>query len=432
MKTTSLTAISRRAFLRAGGVSLALPFLDAMMPRVWGAATAPPPKRMVCICTALGMHAPDFFPTEAGRAYKESRYLELLKDFRDDFTVFSGLAHPGNEAAHHIGEFTFLTAATGPELPGFRNSISLDQFAAKKIGTVTRFSSLELASSPGHAKSLAVNSSGVNLPAEDKPSRVFARLFLEGSAEEVKREEARLAEGRSVLDAVSDQARRLGSKVGAGDREKLDEYFTSVREMEGRLQAMQTWSRIPKPKVDLPPPQDVADSADMIGKIDALFNLLPFALATDSTRVVTLFIGEIGVPAIPGVTMGDHELSHHGQEPEKVAQLRRIEEAKAKSIAGLLKKLKATEEGGQSLLRNTTVLFGSNLGNASNHSTANLPILLAGGGFKHGQHMVVAPQDSAKKRVPLSNLFVSILQHMGIEADKFGSSTGTVTGLEVA
>lgn len=431
MNTKSPQAISRRSFLRAGGVTLALPFLDAMLPRAWSAAAAPQPRRMVCICTVLGMHAPDFFPTGVGRDYQESRHLSFFKEVRNDFTVFSGFAHPGNETAHHIGEYTFLTAAPHPELPGFRNSISLDQFVAKRIGTATRFSSLELASSAGHARSLAVNHSGVNLPAEDKPSRIFARLFLEGSADEVREEEFRLAEGRSVLDAVSDQARRLGKELGSGDRDKLDEYFTSVREMEQRLQAMQAWSRKPKPKVDLAPPADITDRADMIGRMDALFNLLPLALATDSTRVITLFIGECGVPPIAGVSLGDHELSHHGQEPEKIAQLRLIEEAKAKSLAALLKKLKGTQEGGVSLLDNTTVLFGSNLGNASNHSTTNLPILLAGGGFKHGQHLAVSPQ-VGKQSLPLCNLFLAMLQRMGVEADKFGSSTGTVAGLETA
>jgi hypothetical protein len=170
----------------------------------------------------------------------------------------------------------------------------------------------------------------------------------------------------------------------------------------------------------------------MIGKMDALFNLLPLILATDSTRVITLYIGESGVPQIPGVTMGDHELSHHGQEPQKIEQLRLIEEAKAKSLAGLLRKLKASEEGGESLLRNTTVLFGSNLGNASNHSTFNLPILLAGGGFKHGQHLQVAPQGKTQNSLPLCNLFVAMIQRMGIETNKFASSTGTVPGLETA
>ena len=434
MTTRTPVAISRRAFLRAGGVSLALPFLEAMMPRVRGAVVASPPKRTVCICTALGMHAPDFFPTGSGRDYKESRYLGFLKDLREDFTVFSGFAHPGNEAANHLSEFTFLTAAANPHLPGFRNSISFDQVLAKKVGTATRFPSLELASAPSHVRSLAVNSGGVNLPAEDKPSRIFARLFLEGSPAEIQEEEACLAEGRSILDAVSDQARRLGSHLGAGDRDKLDEYFSSVREMEQRLQALQAWSHTPKPKVDVPPPRDVLDSTDMIGKVNAIFDLLPLALKTDSTRVITVFIGMSGVPPIAGVTMGDHELSHHGQEPKKIEQLRLIEEAKSKCIARLLTKLKTADEGGESLLRNTAVLFGSNLGNASNHATTNLPILLAGGGYRHGQHPSswLPRKRSQIQGTPLSNLFVTLLQRMGVETDKFGTSTSAYSGLEAA
>ncbi len=428
--TTHLTrAISRRHFLRASGISLGLPFLDAMLPRTWAAATPPQPRRMICICTGLGMYAPHFFPTDSGPGYKPSVYMEALAEHRGDFTVFSGFAHPGNEAAGHSAERSFLTAAKDPQLAGFRNSISVDQLAASQLGAVTRFPSLELASS---GSSISVNRGGVTLPAESRPSKLFARLFLEGTPEEIKLEESRLAEGRSVLDAVSDQARRLGSQLGSGDRDKLDEYFTSVREMEVRLQAMQAWSRTPKPKVGISQPQDIQNNADLIGKMDALFNLIPFALATDSTRVVTFYIGESGVPPIPGVTRGDHDLSHHGQEPEKIEQLRLVEVAKTQSIGRLLTQLKATKEGGESLLRNTAVMFGSNLGNASNHSTNNLPVLLAGGRFRHGQHLVVAPKGDLKQSAPLSNLFVNMLQHMRIETDKFGTCTGTVTGLEPA
>lgn len=424
------SAMSRRAFLRASGVSLALPFLDAMMPRVWAGEAAKQPKRMICICNSLGIYGPLFFPTGTGRDYKDSPYLEALKEHRDDYTVFSGFAHPGNEAAGHNAERTFLTAARYPELPGFRNSVSLDQFVADKLGATTRFPSLILGTS---GNNISVNRSGVNLPADTKPSKIFAKLFLEGTPDEIKREEARLAEGRSVLDAVSDQAKRLSNKVGAGDRNKLDEYFTSVREMEGRLQAMQEWSRKPKPKVSAPVPQDVQNAADMIGKMDLLFDLMPLALQTDSTRVATIYIsGEDYVLPIPGVTMGHHALSHHGQEPEKIAQLRRVEEGMMKSIGGLIAKLKRTQEGGTSVLRNTSILFGSSLGNASNHSTSQLPILLAGGSFKHGQHLVVAPKGDLKNSAPLSNLFVSMLQSMNIESDKFGTSTSTVTGLDAA
>lgn len=428
----TVPTLSRRAVLRAAGVSLALPFLDAMMPRAWAAEPAQKPKRLVCVLTALGMHGPLFFPEGTGRDFKESPYLEPLKELRNDYTVFSGFAHPGTEGSGHESERSFLTGAANPQLPGFRNSISLDQFVAEKVGPATRFPSLEMAASTSLSQSLAVNRGGVTLPSESKPSKVFAKLFLEGTPDEIQREKARLAEGRSVLDTVGAQAKRLGAKVGAGDRTKLDEYFTSVREMEQRLQAMQEWSRQPKPKVDLRQPQDIQNNADFIARMDALFNLLPLAFATDSTRVATLFIGESGVPPIPGVTMGDHALSHHGQEPEKIAQLRLIEEAKMKSVAGLLAKLKATQESGEAVLGNTLVLFGSNLGNASNHSTVKLPILLAGGGFKHGRHLVVAPGGDLNQAAPLCKLFVSMLQRMGIETDKFGNSTGPLPGLETA
>ncbi len=420
----------RRTFLRASGVSLALPFLDAMMPRILAKDKGKRPRRMICVCTVLGMHGPLFFPTGQGRDYKGSPYLDLVKEHRNDYTVFSGFAHDGTEAGGHNSELSFLTSARDPQLPGFRNSISLDQFVADKIGVATRYPTLTLASVTSHAQSLAVNRSGVNLPAESKPSKVFAKLFLNGTPEEIRRETDRLAEGRSILDAVSDQAKRLSGKVGPGDRDKLDEYFSSVREMERRLQAMQTWSKMPKPKVDAPTPTDVSNAADQIRKMDVLFDLMPLALLTDSTRVITMLIGQSDEPIpLAGVSMGHHTLSHHGQEPEKIAQLRKIEEAKMKSLGGLLRKLKATREGGDPLLANTTVLFGSNLGNASNHSTNNLPILLAGGGFKHGQHLALAPKGKENQSVPLCNLFVSMLQGMGIETDKFGTSTGTVPGL---
>lgn len=425
--------LSRRTFLRATGVSLALPFLDAMLPRVFGDGRAAPPPRMICISTVLGLHAPLFFPKETGRAYEPSPYLRLLQGHRDDFTVFSGFAHEGNESDGHNSEITFLTAARNPQRPGFRNSVSLDQFVAEKTGALTRFPSLTLASVTSRARSLAVNRSGVNLPAESKPSKVFADLFLDGTPAEVRQETARMAEGRSVLDAVSEQVRQLAGKVGPGDRDKLDEYFTSLREAERRLHALQTWSRKPKPKVAVPLPADVTDRADQIAKMEVLFDLMPLALQTDSTRVITMLIGESNVPIpLPGVTLGHHVLTHHGQDPEKIAQLRTVEEAEMRAFAGLLAKLKATQENGTSLLATTSVLLGSNLGNANSHSTANLPILLAGGGFKHGQHLAVAPKGREYQPVPLSNLFVSMAQRMGIETDRFGGSTGTVTGLEAA
>jgi len=430
MNASTSRPLSRRTFLRGAGIALALPFLDSMLPRTSGAGAAPAPKRMVCINTALGLHAPFFFPKTPGRGYESTPYLERLAKHRDDFTVFSGLSHLGNEAAGHNGEMTFLTGAFHPELPGFHNSISIDQFVADDVGVATRFPSIVLGT---EGSNISVNRSGVRLPADTKPSKVFAKLFLEGTPDEMQREMDRLNEGRSILDAVSDDAKRLGGRVGAGDRDKLDEYFTSVREMERRLQAMEAWSRKPKPKVDVPMPHEVQNINDTIGKMDLLFDLVPLALQTDSTRVVSISVsGDDYVIPIPGVTMGHHALSHHGQEPAKIVQLRLVEEAQMNSFATLLTKLKASTEGGASLLSNTTVLFGSNLANASSHGTTHLPIILAGGRFKHGQHLVAAPADDMSTSKPLTQLFVSMLQSVGMETDKFAHTSGTLAGLEVA
>jgi hypothetical protein len=207
----------------------------------------------------------------------------------------------------------------------------------------------------------------------------------------------------------------------------VDEYFTSVRELEQRMAIAEQWSKRPKPKVDAKPPQNVANPADLIGKTRLMFDLTHLALQTDSTRLVTmLLLGTSSVPPIPGITLGHHDLSHHGQDPNKIEQLRKLELEKMRTVRDLLEKLKRTEEQGESLLDRTMVFFSSNLGNAANHSTKNLPVLFAGGGFKHGQHLAFNPKDAP----PLSNLYVTMLQRLRIEAGKFGSSTGTLTGLE--
>ncbi len=351
-------------------------------------------------------------------------FAEVLKDFQDDFTVMSGLSHP-EVGSSHDSIYSFLTAAPHPERrAGFRNSISLDQFASEHIGRETRFPSLALSC---EGFSLSWTRSGALVPSDSFPSSVFARLFLEGRPEEVQAQARRLRDGQSILDAVRDQAKEIHPALPADDREKLDEYFTSVRELEQRLARAEEWSKKPKPKVDAKPPQNIANSADLVGRARLMFDLIHLALQTDSTRLITLLIlGTSQVPPVPGVSLGHHDLSHHGQDPNKIAQLKTVELEKLKTLRDLLKKLKETKEEGVSLLDRTTVFFSSNLGNASTHSSKNLPVLLAGGGFKHGQHLAFDPKDPP----PLSNLYVSMLQRLGVKADKFGSSTGTLPGLE--
>lgn len=417
--------LRRRTFLRAAGVALSLPCFDAFAFRHASAEVAKARRRMVCICTPLGLHAPNFFPEKAGRDYALTPYLELLKDFRDDFTVVSGLSHAGMSSGFaHQASVSFLTGVPGAGRPGFRNAISLDQFAADHIGSQTRFPSLALS---GEGAGLSWTRTGALVPAATSPSKVFARLFLAGRAEEAEAQVRRLEDGRSILDDVRDQASALRSGLGTDDREKLDEYLTSVRELEQRLVKDETWAKTPKPKVDVEPPKDIPDAADLIGRTKLLFDLSHLALQTDSTRLITIMLaGSTYAPPIQGVTLGHHDLSHHGKDPGKLAQLKIVEVETMKTVRDLLAKLKQSQEGGGSLLDSTMVFLGSNLGDGSSHSVKNLPVLLAGGGFKHGQHL---PFDEHNPP-PLCNLYVSMLQRLGIETDKFATSTGTLTGLE--
>jgi hypothetical protein len=414
---------TRRHFLRTTGISLALPWLESLA----SAGGAKTPRRMVCICAPLGFLPEGFIPGQSGADYTPSRYLEQFADFRKDFTVVSGLMHAGmSSGLGHQASASFLTGVPGAGRPGFRNAISLDQLAAESIGMETRFPSLVL--SAEGAGGLSWTRTGALIPADNSPSKVFARLFLEGKGDTVRAQLQRLDDGRSILDDVRSQARALSAKVGHEDREKLDEYLTSVRELEVRMVNDERWARTPKPKVDAEPPTDIANAADLIGRTRLLFDLSHLALQTDSTRLITIMLsGNTFTPPIEGVTLGHHDLSHHGKDPGKLAQLQIVETETLKTLRGLLAKLRQSKDAGGSLLDSTAVFLGSNLGDGSSHSTKNLPALLAGGRFRHGQHLAFNPD----RPPPLCNLYVSMLQHLGIEADKFSTATGTLSGLDL-
>ena len=421
--------IRRRTFIRSTGVSLALPWLNFFADNSQGRSNAEqPPRRMICICAPLGLHPDNFFPTKSGKDYTLSPYLEILKDHRDDFTVISGLAHAGMGSSFaHQASASFLTGAPGAGRPGFRNTTSLDQFAADHIGTQTRFPSLAL--SGEGSGGLSWTRTGALIAADNSPSRVFARLFLEGNAEDVQEQIRRLEDGRSILDDVSEQAKSLRSDLGSEDRDKLDEYLTSVRALEQRMVVDESWVKKPKPKVNVEPPKDIPNAADLIGRTRLLFDLSHLAIQTDSTRLITIMLaGSSFAPPIEGVSLGHHDLSHHGKDPGKLEQLKIVELETMKTVRDLLAKLKQSQENGNSLLDRTTVFLGSNLGDGSSHSTKNLPVLLAGGGFQHGQHLAF----DINSPPPLCNLYVNMLQRLGIEAETFGTSTGTLTGLEMS
>ena len=427
MNITRPATFSRRTFLRGAGVTLALPLLEAMTP-LRAQAAAQSPRRMVCINTTLGLHTPNLFPSAAGKDYALTPYLEPLAEFRRDFTVFSGLSHPEVDGGHPA-ELCYLTSAPHPRADNFKNSISLDQYAIEKLVPDTRFGSLTLASSS--SRGLSFTRSGVPIPADERPSRVFKNMFVDGTANEVSAQVQRLKQGQSIMDTVLGEAKDFQRGLGKPDREKLDEYFTSVREVEVRMVKAQDWARRPKPKVDAKPPVDIASSVEVPARVRLMVDLMHLALQTDSTRFITFALNGLNaVPVIAGVTQDWHNLSHHGQDPAKLTELKVVELQQMKLFGELLAKLKGTQEQGGNLLDRTIVMFGSNLGNASSHDNKNLPVIVAGGGFRHGQHIAFDP----KKNPPLSNLYVQFLRRLGADVNAFGSSSGsgTIPGFELA
>lgn len=429
--------INRRQLLKGVGVAMALPFLDAMTPlsssRLF-AATPPEksPRRMLGICNNLGVLPDRFFPEQSGKGYQLSPYLSELAAHRSDFTVLSGVSHPGVDGSHS-SDVSFLTAAPHPGGGGFRNSISLDQYIAREIGHLTRFPSLTLGVNAKQGRrSLSWTQSGVLIPCADKASEVYKQLFLQGTAEEVEKQMRKLQLGESIMDTVADQSKALNRRLGASDRDRLDQYTTAVREVEQRMVKAREWERIPKPTTSVEMPSDPSGSEQYMDKARLMYRMAHLAFESDSTRSVTLLLDSNNSPTIDvdGADISDsyHSLSHHGKNDDKLAQLDAIDRSHMRLVGKLLEDLKASKEGSGSLLDQTMVLYGSNFGDASKHITHNMPVLLAGGGFKHDQHLAFDRENN----YPLPNLFVSMLQRMDIETDSFASSTGTMRGLEMA
>ncbi len=272
-------SLSRRTFLRATGVGMSLPLLDAMFPAFAKEPTTNQPQRMVLINKALGLHGPDFFPKQTGRDFQLTPYLKEFATLRSDMTVFSGLSHP-EAGGGHSSEQSFLTAAPHAGTPAFRNTISIDQLAAEKIGAQTRHSFLALGS---HNGSLSWTRNGVQIPADKDPAAVFRRLFITGTPNEIREQEQQLREGSSILDSVREETAALQRRVGPGDRDRLDQYFSAVREVEKRLQTAESWSHKPKPVVNAEVPGVYPESSDIVGRMSMMLDLAFLALQTDST-----------------------------------------------------------------------------------------------------------------------------------------------------
>lgn len=422
------TNFSRRRLLRGAGVSLALPLMESIQRGFANATeTSSMPRRMLLISNNLGVLPKQFFPQTSGRNYELSPYLRDLAQFRDDFTVLSGLSHPDVDGGHST-ENCFLTAARGPTKSGFRNTISLDQFAAERLGPVTRFPTLNLGVNINKAnRSLSWTRDGVLLPAEDGASTLFSKMFMQGDPAAVKRQLHKLDERGSILDTLLEDTHQFSRALGHTDQLRLDQYLTSVREIEQRLGVARQWELRPKPTTTEPPPQDIRDQKQFFEKFDLMLSMARLAFESDSTRIITLMVDAFATPHFQlhpdqKTTDGYHNLSHHGQSESKVRQLIDTDHQQMALLHKLFSKLSETQEGGERLLDRTMILFGSNMGDANTHDNTNLPILLAGGDLKHGQHLAFNPESNQ----PLCNLYVTMLQHLGIETESFGSSTGNV------
>lgn len=407
--------IQRRSFLRGAGVALALPYLEAMRPCRATDVEKEAPRRMVAIETNMGILPQYFFPENAGRNYTPSPYLNRLQKHLEQLTVFSGVSLPGVTGAH-AADKCFLTGTPHPERGGFRNGVSLDQVAAEQLGNATRFPSLVLAMT-NENRTLSFTRSGAAIPAEGSPRRLFQNLFVQGKPEEVAARVESLQQGRSTLDFIADQSQRLQRQLSPSDRSRLDQYYTSVRELERRLYSAEEWEYRAKPTVDAKPPEENQDARQFVERTGMIFDVIKLALQTDSTRIVSLFIDTTVI----------HNITHHGNRPEVLAELRGHEERQFDALNGFLTSLAETSEAGQSLLDRTMVLYGTCMGSANSHSNVNLPVLLAGGGFRHGQHLAFDQQNN----YPLSNLYVSMLHRLGLEIDQFSTSLGTMRGLEM-
>ena len=416
---------SRRSFLRGAGVTLTLPLL--------GRATEDPialPTRMLLISNNLGVLPQPFFPTATGYDYKLSPYLKELSAHRNRFTIFSGLSHPDVDGGHST-ENCFLTSARGPTRSGFRNTISLDQLAAEHLGPVTRFPSLNLGVNIDKAnRSLSWTQDGALLPAEDSPATLFKKLFTGSNAKEVQRQMRQLENQKSILDALLEDARSVADSLGTAYRQRMEQYLNSVREVEKRLQQVRRWARIARPAPGNPAPEDVPQRELFFERFETMLSVARLALESDSTRIITLMVDAFATPAFQltdarKTTADYHNLSHHGQSEDKLRQLTDADLRQMQILNRLLNELMVATEGDVPLLDRTMVLFGSNMGNSNTHVNTNLPILLAGGGLKHGRHLAM----SAENNTPLCNLFVTMLQQMGIETNRFGSSTGVMSEL---
>jgi len=422
----SIRSYQRRTFLKSAGVCLALPTLESSPAARAASASHVVPQRIVCVGNEFGMYPQAFWPEADGPGYELTPLLKPLQKHRDDFTLFSHLDHglKGGHFAIH-GFLTGVKAADARNMP--EGGISLDQKAAEHVGAQTRFPSLAIGSDNGvHGGcQMSWTRTGTRVPPISGPRELFRQLFLDDSTDARQSAAARIQLQESILDSVLGDAHSLKRRLNKQDGHKLEEYFASVRDVERKLQLDRQWQQVPKPITELPEPVNEGLVKDM----PIIYDLIALALQTDSTRVATLEIGHSFAVRDLGIKKGYHSLSHHGKVQANIDLLVQIEMYQMEQMARFLEKLKSIREPNSdgTLLDHTMVLHGSGMGNANSHTNNDLPVMLAGGGFQHGEHKRYPAE--GRRRVPLCNLFVSMLQRFGLEVDQFGTSTSTLTGL---
>ncbi len=438
--------LSRRLVLRGLGAAIGLPLLESMLPRGYAAPSQfrpldksqGPKARMICCYVPNGVNILEWMPQTAGKDYELSPTLAVLKDLRADFSVVTGIGHPASQGGHS-GADTWLTGADLKAVPGsdYTNSVSIDQVVAEVHGKQTRFPSLQLSDGSGtggagHSHTLSFDRVGTPIPSQNSPKQLFERLFVPENAADRAATLKRYAERKSILDSVLSEANSLQKKLGQTDQKKLDEYLSSVRETELRVQRLESWVDVPKPNVDpknLQLGSQPGNAHDRPMWIDVMLELSYLAFLTDTTRVITYeWSREAG--GYGGGGENHHELSHHGGDEGMLKKLGVIDRFHLERLGRFLTFLKSTQEADGNMLDRTIVLFGSgmNSGKGGEHSPKNLPTLVAGGhklGMKHGQHLGF----DVSNHPPLSNLLLTLAQKMGVETDKFRDATGTLNGL---
>ncbi|MFN0076379.1 MAG: DUF1552 domain-containing protein [Prosthecobacter sp.] len=411
---------TRRQFLRNASTLIALPMLESFSPRgVAADATGQVSanaraKRLVCVGAYLGLHAPAIYPKGTGSDYELTPLLQPLAHLRGDFTLFSGLDHraPG-------GHGNWPNFLCGKKI----RAVTLDQQVAAKIGGATRFASLVLAagSSEGGV-AMSYGEGGVALPSINRPSVLYKKMFA--SDADRQRTEYLLKSGHSALDRVLDEARAMQKRVSSSDRVKLDEYFTSIREVETRMgrQLEHLHDVVPVPDYTMPEADPVAMN-QMLECEAVMLDLMAIALQTDSCRVLGLRLpGESQVFTIDGqmLKFSYHSMSHHGNDPVKVGELIKVDTQHMRLFARFIEQLKTkTDAEGRALLDSTIVMWGSGMGDASLHGNTNIPTLVAGGGLKHGRHLALARRKPSDKEILLGDLFITLQRQLGIECNRF-------------